>query len=47
LLELAQTLHLLEYVFEKILATHDIEVAFDLGVFLGEAVDFFLGETAA
>ena len=47
LLELAQTLHLLEYVFEEVLATHDVEVAFDLGVFFGETVDFFLGEAAA
>jgi hypothetical protein len=33
--------------FEKVLAAHDIKMAFDLGVFLGEAVDFFLGEVAA
>jgi hypothetical protein len=47
LLELAQTFHLLEHVLEKILATYYIEMAFDLGIFLGEAVDFFLGEATA
>jgi hypothetical protein len=43
LLELTKTFHLLEHMFEKILATHNVEVAFDLGIFFGEAVNFFLG----
>jgi hypothetical protein len=43
LFELTQTFHLLEHMFEKVFATHDIEMAFDLGVFFGKAVDFFLG----
>jgi hypothetical protein len=42
LFELAQTFHLLENMFEKILATHDVEMAFDLGIFLGEAINLFL-----
>jgi hypothetical protein len=32
---------------EEVLAAHNVEMAFDLGVFLGKAVDFFLGEVAA
>lgn len=32
---------------EQFLAAHDVEVAFYLGVFLCEAVDFLLGEAAA
>jgi hypothetical protein len=34
-------------VFKEVFATHNVEVAFDLGIFLGEAVDFFLREAAA
>jgi hypothetical protein len=33
--------------FKQVLTAHDIKVAFDLRVFLGEAVNFFLGEVAA
>ena len=47
LFQLAQTLHLLQHMLEKILAAHDIEMALNLGVFLCEAVDFFLRKTAA
>jgi hypothetical protein len=32
---------------EEVLAAHDIKMAFDLGVFLSETVNFFLGEVAA
>lgn len=32
---------------EQLFAAHDIQVPLDLGVFLGEAIDFFLGEAAA
>jgi hypothetical protein len=32
---------------EEVLAAHDVEMAFNLGVFFSEAVDFFLGEVAA
>jgi hypothetical protein len=32
--------------FEEILATHHIKMTLDLGIFLGETVDFFLGEAA-
>jgi hypothetical protein len=34
-------------VLQQFLAAHDVEMALDLGVFLGEAVDFFLGQAAA
>ena len=47
LFELAQAFHFFENVFEEILATHDVQVAFYLRVFFGEAVDFFLREVAA
>jgi hypothetical protein len=47
LLELAQTLHLLKHVLQKLLAAHNIEVALDLGVFLGKAVNLFLCKAAA
>jgi hypothetical protein len=33
--------------FKQILAAHNIEMAFNLRVFLGEAVDLFLGQIAA
>jgi hypothetical protein len=46
LLQLSQALHFLEHVFKQVFTSHDIEVAFDLGVFLCKAVDFFLGEVA-
>jgi hypothetical protein len=32
---------------EQLLPPHDVKVALDLGVFLGKAVDFFLGKAAA
>lgn len=47
LLELSQAFHFFEHMFEEILATHDVEMAFDFRVFLGETVDFLLGKTAA
>jgi hypothetical protein len=47
LLELAQTLHLLQYVLQKLLAAHNVEMALDLGVFFGETIDFFAAEASA
>jgi hypothetical protein len=47
LLELAQTLHLLQDVLQQLLAAHDVEVSLDLGVFFGEAINFFAAEASA
>lgn len=47
LLKRTQPLHLLEHMLKKFLAAHDVEVAFDLWVFFGEAIYFFLCEAAA
>ena len=44
MLKLAKTFHLLEDMLQQLLAAHDVEMAFDLGVFLGKTVDFFLRE---
>jgi hypothetical protein len=47
LLELAQTLHLLQYVLQQLLAAHNIEVTLDLGVFFGEAINLFSAKATA
>lgn len=46
-LELTEGLHLLQHRLEEIFAAHNVQVAPNLGVFAGEAVDLCLGESAA
>lgn len=45
--QLAQAIHLLQHMLKQLFPANNIQVATNLGVFAGEAVDFALGEATA